>query len=98
MADKQSTAVKASKQQIDKLRRELDGLRKERLEVLGQLRLGASLDVRKPTRIRRQIARALGRLRRLELDEIGFGSDDPKKSSSKEATLARKISSEKEAA
>ena len=97
MADKGATAVKDLEQQVDKLHQELDGLKKERLEVLGQLRLGASLDVRKPTRIRRQIARALSRLRQLELTGTNFESDDQKKSPSK-AALITKIESAKEVA
>ena len=53
--------------EIDKLHQTLEALQLERLESLRQLRLGAASDVRKPTRLRRQIARELTQLRQLEL-------------------------------
>ena len=71
MAEKERLEPKALKERLAKLRRELDGLKKERLESLQQLRLGASTDVRKPTRLRRRIAALLGGLRQLELEAGG---------------------------
>ena len=51
---------------MKKLRQAIDTLKSERLEVLQQLRMGTNPNVRKPTLIRRQIARTLTQLRQLE--------------------------------
>ncbi len=61
--------------EIGKLRQVVDDLQLERLESLRQLRLGAVSDVRKPTRLRRQIARELTRLRQLETAQATDGND-----------------------
>ena len=66
MATKKAADKKAADNPIETLRQEIDALKNQRLEVLQQLRMGTNPDVRKPTLIRRQIARALTRLRRLE--------------------------------
>ena len=92
MADKQPAELKELEKQMEKQSQELDSLKKERLETLQQLRLGASLDVRKPTRIRRQIARILSQSHQLKLRQqslkAGLKPEDLKKRSSKRAVLA----------
>ena len=52
------------------LQQKIEALQAERLEVLQQLRLGASTNVRKPSLIRRQIASLLTRLRQLEQEPV----------------------------
>ena len=70
MADKQTAASELLKEihaEIAKRRQAAAELSKERLEVMRQLKLGATQDVRKPGRLRRQIAAELTRLSQLEL-------------------------------
>ena len=70
------TKNKQPEEQVAELRRSVETLRLERLDCLRQLRLGATTDVRKPTRLRRQIAAELTRLRSLELaGEMGEVTD-----------------------
>ena len=66
MATKKAASKKEADNPIKTLRQEIEALKNERLEVLQQLRMGTNPNVRKPTLIRRQIARALTRLRQLE--------------------------------
>ncbi len=82
--------------EIDKLRQTLEALQFERLESLKQLRLGAASDVRKPTRLRRQIARELTRLRQLELVQVSAEKGlEPAKHIGK-VSMTTPIDSEKE--
>lgn len=53
--------------ELDKHRATLAELRQQRLEILRQLKQGATQDVRKPGRLRRQIAAELTRISQLEL-------------------------------
>ena len=66
MAIKKADNKKDTDDQMKKLRQAIDTLKSERLEVLQQLRMGTNPNVRKPTLIRRQIARTLTQLRQLE--------------------------------
>ena len=58
---------KQDKSEITQLQQDIEQLETERLELLQQLRLGVSSNVRKPIQLRRQIARLMTQRRQLEL-------------------------------
>ena len=64
-------ATKPKEMSADQLRQRIKDLRAERLEVLQQLRLGASTNVRQPSLIRRQIAALMTRLAQLASEPAG---------------------------
>ena len=67
---KKVTAKTKPENEMEELRTGIEKLKAERIESLHQLRLGANTDVRKPTRLRRQVAQLMTRLNALKANPV----------------------------